>query len=116
MTAGAETLGATRAAYGIALLAAPRRALGGPRLGADEPGAVVFARLLGTRQLAEAALLARHPARRLLLAGAAVDAAHAASMLALCALSPRRRRLAVASAASGALLAAWGTVLAGRAV
>ena len=110
----AATLCAARAAYGLALLAAPRQALGGRRLGAAEPGASALARVLGVRQLSEAVLLARHPARRVLLAGAAVDGAHAASMLALCALSPRRRRLAAASAATGALLAAWGLLVARR--
>jgi len=104
----AETLCAVRAAYGAALLAVPRRALGGPRLGSDEPDAVPFARALGARQLLEAGLLARRRDRRLLLAGAFVDALHGVSMLALCALSPRRRRLAAASAAGAALFAAWG--------
>jgi hypothetical protein len=110
----AGTLCAARAAYGDALLVVPRHALGGRRLGAAEPGAAGLARVLGVRQLAEALLLARRPARRVLLAGAAVDAAHAASMVVLCALSPRRRRLAAASAATGALLAAWGVLVAGR--
>src|SRR3954447_14126230 len=104
MRRSAEALCAVRAAYGLALLAAPRRALGGTRLGAGEPGAVAFARVLGARQLAEAAVLARRPAGgavrarrrepRMLLLGAGVDALHGVSMLALCALSPRRRRLA----------------------
>ena len=116
MRRSAEALCAVRAAYGLALLGAPRRALGGALLGAQEPGAVAFARVLGARQLAEAALLARRPGQRLLLAGAAVDAAHGASMLALCALSPRRRRLAAASAVSAALLAAWGVASARSAV
>src|SRR3954451_6113000 len=108
MRRSAETLCAVRAAYGLALLAAPRRALGGTRLGAAEPGALAFARILGARQLAEAAVLARCPQRRVLLLGAGVDALHGVSMLAVCALSPRRRRLAGASAAAAAVLAAWG--------
>ncbi len=104
----AEALCAVRATYGAALLALPRQALGGRRFGAQESGAILFARLLGARQLLEAGVLARRPRRRMLLAGAAVDAAHSASMLALCALSPSHRRLAAASAAVAAGLAAAG--------
>jgi hypothetical protein len=112
--AGTGILCAARAVYGLALLAMPRRALGGRHLGAAEPGADAFARVLGARQLAEALLLRGRPARRLLLAGVAVDAAHALSMLVLCVLSPKRRRLAAANAVTGALLAAWGAAVARR--
>jgi len=114
MRRSAEALCAVRAAYGLALLAWPRRALGSGRLGANDPGAVAFARVLGARQLAEAVVLARRPERRVLLLGAAVDAAHGLSMVAWSLLSPRRRRLAAASAASAAALAAWGVQSAGR--
>ena len=106
MARRAEALTAARAAYGVALIALPRGTLGGRRLGAEEPDAILFARVLGARQLIEAGVLAWRPRRRVLLAGAAVDAAHSASMLALCALSPSRRRLAAANAAVAALLAA----------
>jgi len=108
MARRAELLLLIRALYGAALLALPRQALGGRRLGAQEPGAVVFARLLGARQLIEAAVLAWRPHRRVLLAGAAVDAAHGVSMLGVCALWPSHRRLAGASACVAAGLAASG--------
>jgi hypothetical protein len=107
-----ETLCAARACYGAALILAPHAALGGRALGAAEPGSVPLARLLGVRHLAEAALLYRRADRRLLLAGAAVDCAHGATMLALAAISPSRRRLAVAGAASAGLFAAAGVLAA----
>jgi hypothetical protein len=109
---GPEALCAARACYGAALILAPRAALGGPALGADEPGSVPIARLLGVRHLAEAAVLFRRADRRLLLAGAGVDCLHAASMLALAAISPSRRRLAVAGAASAGVFAAAGLLAA----
>jgi hypothetical protein len=111
-SAAAEALCGVRAAYGAALVLAPRAALGGRSLGAGDPGAVAFARVLGLRHLAEAAALFHRSDRRLLLAGAAVDGAHGASMLVLAALSPSRRRLAAAGAASAVLFASAGLLAA----
>jgi hypothetical protein len=87
---------------------APPRAL---RVLAGEPvdrPAVRVARVLGARQLVQAAVLTTYQGPRWRRAGAAVDAAHAASMLALARLSrrPAHRRLAAHNARSAAALAA----------
>jgi hypothetical protein len=76
----ASALSGARALYGAALLLAPRRALG-MRGGAVDTRVRAFALVLGARNLLEAAILHRHPRRGWALAGAAVDAAHAASMV-----------------------------------
>jgi hypothetical protein len=97
-----------RAAYGFVLLAAPPRALGAlARQPLDRPSLRV-ARVLGARLVAQAVVLTTHPAPRWRMAGAAVDGAHAASMVALARWSrrPVHRRLAARSARDAALLAA----------
>jgi hypothetical protein len=93
-------------AYGVALLLRPRVALG--RVGARRAhGAVVAAaRLLGARNVAQAAAEARFPGAASRDLGAAVDAVHAASMLALAAPRSSRRGPALASAAVAGLLCA----------
>lgn len=100
-------LEAARAVYGAGLLLAPRRALvAGLRSSLDTP-TVGVARVLGFRQLAQAAVLATHPGPRWRLAGAAVDGLHAASMVALARWSrqPVHRRLAAGNARSAGVLA-----------
>jgi hypothetical protein len=89
-----------RGAYGAALLLAPARVL---RAAVDAPldrAALRVARVLGARHLVQAAVLATHPRPSWRLAGAAVDAAHGASMLAVARWSPQpgHRRLAGHSA------------------
>ncbi len=92
---------ALRAAYGAVLLVAPGFAMrcvgSGPARGA---GAVAI-RALGARQLAQAAVVAE--ASRV---GAAIDAAHALSMVALAVCVPGARRAAGASAVVSCALAA----------
>lgn len=99
-----------RSAYGLALLGVPGLLI---RL-AGRPGdgrARGAARLLGTRQLAQAALTAPEPNAMTLALGVEADLAHALSMLGLAVLDRRRRRLgytdavvATAFAAAGALV------------
>ncbi|QGN58506.1 hypothetical protein [Nostocoides sp. HKS02] len=97
---------AARLGYGLALLADPQgvaRALTGTGL---DHGEQVAARVLGVRHVAQAVVLAvddRALARR---AGRVVDLMHAASMLALAAWSPRRRRIALTDATIASMLAA----------
>ena len=67
-------------------------------------------RLLGARHLAQAAITATIPSRRVLMAGAAVDALHAATMIAA-AIDQRCRRVALADAATAAGLAIAGLSL-----
>ncbi len=103
-----------RLMLGTLLLATPERILSvvsRRRAGAGERAA---ARLLGIRNLVEGSAVARNPSRRFLLAGAAVDATHSLSMVALAAVRPGHRRLAAASALTAATTATAG-VLAARA-
>jgi hypothetical protein len=75
------------------------------------PTAVV--RVLGARQLLQSAALLAMPSRRLVFGAAAVDALHAASMLAAALTWPRYAKPALASAAtatgSAVLTASLGT-------
>jgi hypothetical protein len=105
---------ATRTALGLALLLRTRPLL--TALGGRPPARSVrtFARVLGVRQLTEAAVLAREPSRPWLLGGALVDAIHAATALAL-AEEHHHRRLALLNAGSATLLAAAGVAAARRA-
>lgn len=91
---------------GTPLLIAPGRLLGDLPHQRVDPSVRVFARVLGARHLAEAAVLARRHTHDWILAGAAVDATHALSMVLLAWLRPARRELALASAASATLVAA----------
>ena len=54
--------------------------------------------VLGIRQVAQGTALILHPTKAMRTGGVLVDAAHAASMLALAGLDPRARRAALASA------------------
>jgi hypothetical protein len=68
----------------------------------------MFARILGARHLAQAAILARHHTHKWILASAAVDATHATTMALLATFRPRRRKLALTNVASATMLAAGG--------
>ena len=87
-----------RAAYGALLLLASgatiRIITGGP---ADRASAVA-GRVLGLRHLAQALIIQRAGTRNRLLAGVAIDAAHAFSMVGLAALDRNHRRLAALDA------------------
>lgn len=74
-----------RAAIGVAHLAGSRRALG---------RTAVFSRILGVRQIAQAALLLRSGSAEAHTLGAAVDATHGISMVPLLVLDRRSRRFA----------------------
>jgi len=91
---------------GAPLLIAPELIVGAlPHQRIDRP-VRVFARILGARHLAEAAVLARRHTHDWILAGAAVDATHALTMVLLAWLRPARRELALSNAAGATLLAA----------
>jgi hypothetical protein len=93
-------------AYGAALLLKPRAALGRVGVRRAHRALVATARLLGARNVVQAAAEARFPGARGRDLGAAVDAVHAASMLAFAAPRSDRRRPALASAAVAGLLCA----------
>jgi hypothetical protein len=107
-----RALEAARALYGAGLLLTPSRALARLARSPLDHSAVIVARVLGARHLLQAAILWRRPAPHWQLSGAVVDAAHAASMLALARWSrlPTRRRLAARDARTAALLAGAGTI------
>jgi hypothetical protein len=98
VTGAQQALQLARAGYGAALLLAPgpviRLATG--RTPTRRAGAV--ARLLGARHLVQAALTAAFPGPAAFTLGAQVDGVHAASMLALAAISPQARRIALTDA------------------
>jgi hypothetical protein len=104
---------AVRAVYGVALVAAP-----GPLLrlagGGAPPGraALVTARVLGARHLAQAAASALWPSPAVLTAGLATDLTHASSLLVLADLRPRYRRLAGTDALVASAFAVTGLVAA----
>jgi hypothetical protein len=102
---GARTLA------GIALLTRPRTLLTSIcGQGADESVAI-YARILGARHLVEAAILWRWTTPRVVATGAAVDAIHAASAVALV-KTRHHPRLATLNVASGSAFALLGATMA----
>jgi hypothetical protein len=100
---------ACRAAFGAELVMAPGPLL---RLLGGEPAdgrAVLVARILGARQLAEAALLWRFGGRRTMRLGALVDLIHAGTAAAAAAADARHRRLAAINVLTALALAAGTT-------
>jgi len=97
---------AARACYGTALLCAPGLALGLFTGQAPSQRARAVTRILGARHLAQAVLTLWRPRPAVFLAGAGVDACHAASMLALAVTDPRMRRAGVADAVAAAAFTA----------
>ncbi len=86
------------------LLGAPNTVTG-MVAGSDPRPPAWLVRVLGARLLVQGLLEYVRPRRRVLLVGAAIDLAHAASMLALLLLLPVYRRTASASAAEAVLAA-----------
>jgi hypothetical protein len=101
---------AARACYGAALLCAPGLALGLCTGQAPSQRARTVVRILGARHLAQAALTFWRPRPAVFLAGAGVDACHAASMLALAVADTRMRRAGIADAAAAAAFTATGAL------
>ncbi|MDQ1679636.1 MAG: hypothetical protein QOI42_495 [Frankiaceae bacterium] len=104
-----------RAAWGGALLVAPRPAL--RLLGAGEVpvAGVVVARVLGARHILQAIITRHRPTRGVLLASGAADTLHAASGVFLAAGVARWRRPALTDAALASAFAATSWSGAGRA-
>ncbi len=103
-----RTLIAIRAGWGAALLIAPGAVLGALPHQQIDGRARAFARILGARDLVQAATIAWRPTRGWLLGGAAVDAAHAMTMVALAWRLPDRRALALTNVATAGAFAAAG--------
>lgn len=103
-----RVLGWVRLLYGSALVWQPRALLGDLADARIDRRAARFARLLGARQIVQAAILGRHVSRSWILAGVAVDATHAATMVGLALLDRRRRLLASANALAASAFALAG--------
>jgi hypothetical protein len=113
-TLGTRWMSVVRAGYGAALLCVP-----GPMItavtGAPASGRVrTVARVLGARQLVQAAVCGLAPGRRLVQAGAAADGLHSASMLALAGTEPTLRRALLADGAIASAFASVATISLGR--
>jgi hypothetical protein len=105
-----------RAGYGIVLMLAPGVVLRGLPHRRIDGAARAFARLLGARHLVQAAVTIRGGyGPGWILAGAAVDGAHLACVIALAVARPDRRLLASANALAAAVFAAAGVIEADRA-
>ena len=99
-----------RGAYGLALLGVPGlliRLAGGP----GDVRSRGAARLLGARQLVQAALTAPEPSAMTLALGVEADLAHALSMLGLAVLDQRRRRPGYTDAVGATAFAAAGVLV-----
>ena len=99
-------LAGVRAGYGAVQLLRPaysaEQLLGGPL----DPGAVAAVRVLGARQLAQAAMSVTTPSARLLALGAGANGVHALSMAVLVLADRRWRRPAMVSGLIAAAFAA----------
>lgn len=102
---------AVRACYGTVLLCVPGPALGLSTGQPPSPRARAVARILGARHLAQAVLTLWRPSPAVFLAGAGVDACHAASMLALAAADRGLRHAGLADACAATAFTATGAVL-----
>lgn len=112
--AAVRLFGAGRTAWGLTVLCAPDRVLVAVAGRVPSYDSVQVARVLGAREIAQGAVTALAPSRRVLVWGAVVDALHATSMAGLAAVSPRHRRPALASAGLAAAAALAGRRLGGR--
>ncbi|MDQ6806636.1 MAG: hypothetical protein M3065_17100 [Actinomycetota bacterium] len=110
----ARALIAVRALWGTVLLIAPEVVLGDLPHQRVDRAARGFARVLGARHLTQAAITSRDATLGWVVAGAVADAIHAATMAALAALRPDRRKLALTNVATATALAAAGVAEARR--
>ena len=109
---GLRTLSPVRAGVGIARLAFPHTLIPGLAAGPLSNRGRRVVRVLGARQVAQAVITGRAPTRAVLLLGAEVDIAHAASMIGLAVFERRYRRAALGDAAIAAAFAAAGAAAA----
>jgi len=107
-----RALGGVQLIVGLALLLQPRRVAAAVAGGHRRPVAGWLVRVLGARSVAQGAVLIARPTADLAMAGAAVDATHALSMIPFCGSHARHRRAAFASGATAAALSAAGVVAA----
>ncbi len=101
-------LTAIRMAWGTILVLAPDEVLRCAGDGPIDPRVRRVTQVLGGRELVQGLIAARRRSRGSILSGAAVDATHAATMLALAIRRPAYRRPAAASALTSASFAIAG--------
>ncbi len=102
-----------RAVWGMALVVFPDRV--GSALGVPITGELrTAARVLGGRDVAQAAVTMTHPTAATVRLGVAVDLLHAASVLAEAVRSPQRRRASLTSGSVALGFAAAGVWAGGR--
>lgn len=107
-------LTALRAAWGVLLLAAPARVLGAMERTDQTRAQRVVARILGARNVVQAAVAWGVGGPGIRREGAVVDGIHALTSLGTAAASRRWRRLALTDAAIAAGLAVAGVRAAGQ--
>ncbi|KAA0016570.1 hypothetical protein [Antrihabitans cavernicola] len=102
------TLTLLRTGWGAVLLVAPRSVARGP-VGSLDARDILVARILGARQLVQAAATGSGSSHRLRVASTGVDIVHAASMAGLALIDEPHRRPAIVDAvvASGFAAAGW---------
>lgn len=108
MTAGGRALQLTRASYGVVLVMAPGLVIYLATGRFPSRRARRVAQVLGARHLAQAAVTAFVPLPDVFALGAAVDTAHAASMVLLAAADRAARPATLADALAESALAAAG--------
>jgi hypothetical protein len=106
-----RALAALRGATNLALVARPDDVLSALSVPPPRPPRWLV-RLLGARVVLQEVAVVTVPTRRLVLGGAAIDALHAASMVATAVAWPRYRRAAGISAAAATASAVLGLVTA----
>lgn len=97
-----------RAAWGAALLVAPRPVMQNVHHVRVDTKSVVVARILGARQVAQAALSGVRPSPEVLAMGVWVDAVHALTALGLAGLDRSRARAGLTDSAVAAIWAGAG--------
>jgi hypothetical protein len=113
MTPGLLALTAVRAAWGTALVTAPERVLTAVTGRPPAPSQKAVLRVLGTRQILQAAFGVVRPTPIVLRLGGAADVLHAASCVAAVALLPAWRRPALVDGTAALGMAAAGLTFAG---
>ena len=99
---GRGVLTVVRVTWGVALLVAPATVTARVHHAPAGFRTDVVARVLGARHIGQALVTVLRPTRAVRRGGVAVDVAHAASMVALAAVSPAHRRAGLTDAAIGA--------------
>lgn len=108
----ARVLGIGQAGLGVLMIVRPQPVASAAAGSNGRPASRWVIRLLGVRSLLQGAVTAAAPNSVILVAGALVDAAHAASMAPLIAGSPRYRRAAAISAVVATISAGAGALAA----